>query len=191
MDIKAALHRQLKLQREALLWKVNALGERDLRLPRTYTGTNLLGLVKHCLSVEHGYFVTSFGRSSGLILPEVDFDQDPNADLYARQDESASDLIGLYREVALAVDRAIQEMDLEHPGHVAWWGERAETTLGFVLVHVVGEIARHAGHADILREGIDGKAGLLQDNTNLWEPDGGWDTYVLRLTGIAEGFAEA
>lgn len=93
--MKAALHRQLKFQREALLWKVEGLGERDLRLPRTHTGTNLLGLVKHCLGVEHEYFVTCFGRSSGLTLPEVDYELDPNSDLYATEAERADDLIGL------------------------------------------------------------------------------------------------
>lgn len=188
MDIKASLHRQLKFHREALLWKAAGLGERELRLPRTHTGTNLLGLVKHCLGVEYGYFVTSFSRTSGLALPEADYDRDPNADLYAAEDERAEDLIRLYREVADEVDRAIGEMDLDEPGRVAWWGDRGDTTLGFVLVHVLGDIARHAGHADILREGIDGQVGLRDDNTNLWEPEGGWDTYVLRLTGIAESF---
>lgn len=91
--------------------------------------------------------------------------------------------------MAVAVDRAIEETDLDSRGHVPWWGERGDTTLGHVLVHVLGDIARHAGHADILREGIDGRAGMRLDNSNLWEPDGGWDTHVLRLTGIAESFS--
>ncbi|MBB1483552.1 DinB family protein [Tessaracoccus sp. MC1865] len=189
MDIKAALHRQLRLQREALLWKAEGLDERDLRLPRTPTGTNLLGLIKHCLGVEHGYFLTSMGRASQLKLPEIDFEQDPNGDFYATEDERADELIELYRAVAVEVDQAIDELELDAPGTVEWWGERGATTLGFLLAHVLGDIARHAGHADILREGIDGRLGVTVDNSNMWEPDGGWDTHVLRLTGIAEGFS--
>ncbi|MDO5676604.1 MAG: DinB family protein [Propionibacteriaceae bacterium] len=190
MDIKAILHRQLKLQREALLWKADGLSETDLRLPRTHTGTNLLGLIKHCLGVEYGYFIQSFGRPSELTVPEPDFDAEPNADFYATEDERASDLIQLYRDVAREVDSAIEEMDLAAAGRVPWWGDKSETTLGFVLVHTLGDITRHAGHADIVRESIDGHAGLHSGNTNLWEPDGGWDTHVLRLTGIAESFRE-
>ncbi|GAA4903343.1 DinB family protein [Tessaracoccus lubricantis] len=187
--LKDILHRKLKHERAALLWKAEGLGERDLRLPRTVTGTNLLGLIKHCLAVEHGYFVDSFGRASELTLPEIDFDKDPNGDFYATPEERAEDLIDLYRAVAVEVDRAIDETPLDAPGHVAWWGERGGTTLGYVLVHVLADITRHAGHADILREGIDGRAGLLGEGPNLWEPDGGWDTHVLRLTAIAEGFS--
>lgn len=188
MDLKETLLRQLQFNRDALLWKCEGLSERDLRLPRTPTGTNLLGLVKHCAWVEHEYFITSFGRSSGLNPPDIDYDADPNGDLAATESEAAAELLSTYREVAGHVDAAIAEQTLDTPGHVSWWGERGDTTLGDVLVHVLGDIARHAGHADIIREGIDGLAGLRGDNTNLWVPEGGWDTRVLRLTAIAESF---
>ena len=59
-------------------------------------------------------------------------------------------------------------------------------TLGRVLVHLIAEVARHAGQADILRESIDGAAGLSQGNTNLWEPEGGWTAYTARLRAEAE-----
>ena len=188
MDIKARLLGNLRFNRNALLWKTEGLTERDLRLPRTATGTNLLGLVKHCAGVEHEYFITSFGRTSDIVLPDNDYDADPNADLYASEHERAENLIALYRRVGEVVDQAINEMDLNTPGKVAWWGANGDVTLGQILVHVLGDIARHAGHADILREGIDGKAGLRTDNGNLWEPDGGWDAHVMRLTGIANAF---
>ncbi len=61
-EVRATLHRYLRDAREALLWKTEGLSERALRTPRTGTGTNLLGLVKHAASVEIGYFGETFGR---------------------------------------------------------------------------------------------------------------------------------
>lgn len=186
MDIKDILSTHLRSSRESLLWKAERLGEHDLRLPRTPTGTNLVGLVKHCALVEHGYVIGCFGRTSSLKLPDVDFDADPNGDFYATAEETVASLITLYRRVGEVVDAAIAEMDLDTPGHVPWWGERGDTTLGRILVHVLQDVSRHAGHADILREGIDGSAGLSEGNSYLWEPSGGWPAYVERLTALAD-----
>ena len=187
MDVKEILLSYLRGSREGLLWKVEGLSERELRLPRTITGTNLLGLVKHCAYVEHGYVITCFGRTSPLEIPDLDYDADPNADFYATAEESAEEIIALYRQVGAVVDRAIEELPLDTPGRVAWWGERGDTTLGRVLVHVLTDVTRHAGHADTLREGIDGVAGLMAGNTNLWEPGDGWAAHVERLTLLADG----
>lgn len=187
MDIKEILLTYLRSSREGLLWKAEGLSERDLRLPRTVTGTNLLGIIKHCAFVEHGYFLTCFGRTSPLSIPDLDYDADPNADFYATSDESAEEIINLYRAVGEVVDRAVAEMDLDTPGHVAWWGEKGETTLGRILVHVLTDVTRHAGHADILREGIDGTAGLSAVSGNLWEPADGWAAHIERLTHLADG----
>ncbi len=186
METKETLLRYLRSSREALLWKADGLSERDLRLPRTPTGTSLIGLVKHCAFVEHGYLVECIGHPSPLTLPRVDFDADPNADLYAAPDETSAGLIDLYREVAKVVEKSVTAHDLDAPGHVPWWGEHADTTLGRLLVHTLQDVSRHAGQADIIREGIDGAAGLLPGNSNLWEPEGGWAAHVTRLTGIAE-----
>lgn len=187
MDIREILLDYLRSTREGLLWKAAGLSERELRLPRTPTGTNLLGLIKHCAGVEHGYLVDCFGRTSTVTLTMPDFDADPNADLYAGPDESAADLIDLYRRVGDAVEESVRSMDLTTPGHVPWWGERGATTLGRVLVHVLVDVSRHAGQADILREGIDGVAGLAPGNGNLWEPADGWEAHVARLTALADG----
>jgi hypothetical protein len=61
-DPKTVLHHYLQLTRDDLIWKLDGLGERDVRLPRTSTGNNLLGVLKHCLNVEAGYFGPTFGR---------------------------------------------------------------------------------------------------------------------------------
>lgn len=183
---KDTLLRYLRSEREALLWKLEGLGERELRLPRTPTGTSLLGLIKHCAGVEHGYVVESFGRTSPAQPAAVDFEADPNGDFRAAPGESAEFLIAQYRAVGEAVEAAAAEMDLDTQGHVPWWGDRGDVTLGRVLVHLIVEVARHAGQADILRESIDGAAGLSQGNTNLWEPEGGWTAYTARLRAEAE-----
>lgn len=183
LDLKAELLRHLRASRAGLIWKTDSLSELDLRLPRTPTGTSLLGLVKHCAYIQHGYFVDCLGQSSELELVEVDFDADPNGDLYATADETAEGIIALFSRVNEVVDEVIERLPLDAPGHVPWWG--ADTTLGALLVHVLDDVTRHAGQADIVREGIDSSAGLRPGVDNLWEPVGGWSEHVHRLTQIA------
>jgi hypothetical protein len=82
------------------------------------------------------------------------------ADMWARADESSEYLIGLYRRACAHADRALADLDLESPARVAHWPEdRRDTTLGVLLIRMVAETAQHAGHADIVRELIDGRAG--------------------------------
>jgi hypothetical protein len=62
-------------------------------------------------------------------------------------------------------DATINELPLDAPGHVPWWSEPHPNTNVFaVIVHVLGESIRHAGHADILREGLDGRTGMRAEN---------------------------
>jgi hypothetical protein len=63
---------------------------------------------------------------------------------------------------------------LDAPGRVPWWSDSTEATLHQILVHVLAETNRHAGHADILREQLDGAAGMSADNSNLPEHDAAW-----------------
>ena len=151
--------------RDALLWKLDGLSEYDIRRPLTPTGTNLLGLVKHLASVELGYFGDTFGRPFGEPLPWFDEDAEANADMWAAADESREQIIGLYRRAWAHSDATIGALALDAIGHVPWWpGEHSEVTLHRILVHVVAETDRHAGHADIVRELIDGAAGLREGN---------------------------
>lgn len=80
-DPKADLHHYLQVARESLLWKLDGLGEYDVRRPLVPTGTNLLGLVKHVASVEAGYLGDTFARPFGEPLPWLDEDAEPNADM--------------------------------------------------------------------------------------------------------------
>jgi uncharacterized damage-inducible protein DinB len=190
-DLRGHLLFQLNNQRDALLAKLDGLSEREVRLPRTPTGTNLLGIVKHCLNVEHGYF----GPTFGAVMPEPagllelsDYDDDPQVDWYATEDETLAGVIALYGRVRAFVDAQITALDLDSPGIVPWWGEdHRDVTLGQIGLHVLEDLARHAGQADIIREQIDGAVGFWGAGDNL--PDGyDWPAYVARLTAIADRF---
>jgi hypothetical protein len=170
-DPKADLLRYLQAARDALLWKLDGLGEYDLRRPMTPTGTNLLGLVKHLASTEVGYFGDTFDRPFDEALPWLAEGADPNADLWATAEESRERIVGLYRRVWAHSDATIGALTLDAIGHVPWWGEHGEVTLHRILVHMIAETDRHAGHADIVRELIDGAAGLREGNDNLWLRD--------------------
>ncbi len=172
---KADLHRYLQAAREALLWKLDGLSEYDIRRPLTPTGTNLLGLVKHLASVELGYFGETFGRPSNEPLPWYEDDAEPNADMWATADESRDDIIGLYHRVWAHSDATIETLALDAVGRVSWWpDDRSEVTLHRVLVHMVAETNRHAGHADIVRELIDGAVGLRDGNDNMPGVEESW-----------------
>ncbi|WP_433292946.1 DinB family protein [Actinoplanes sp. CA-030573] len=188
-DAKDALRRYLDQGRQALLWKLEGLGEYDARRPLTPTGTNLLGVVKHVASVEAGYFGVTFGRPFPEPLPWIEDDAEPNADMWATADESKDDIEALYRRVWRHSDATIDALPLDAVGHVPWWGPGNEVTLHRILVHMTAETHRHAGHADIVRELIDKSAGVRPDGSNLPSDDPQWwDRYHARETAEAERF---
>ncbi|MBV9096813.1 MAG: DinB family protein [Frankiaceae bacterium] len=191
-DPKTALLRYLRQCRDDLIWKLDGLSERDARLPRTPTGNNLLGVVKHCLNVEAGYFGPTFGRefpTPSDLVPMSAYDDDPQADWYAREDETKDGLVDLYRRVAAFADETIEQLPLDAPGRVPWWQpDRQNVTLHRIIVHVINDVSRHAGHADIMREQLDNAVGLQAGNTNIPESYD-WPAYVDRLTTLADRFA--
>lgn len=184
---KAELHRYLQTAREALLWKLDGLSEYDVRRPMTPTGTNLIGLVKHVASVEAGYLGETFGRPFSEPLPWFSDDAEPNADMWATEDQSRDDIVGLYRRVWAHSDATIADLGLDAVGTVAHWPpDRRTVTLHLVLVHMIAETDRHAGHADICRELIDGAVGVRADNDNMAPGDQAWwDSYRQRLEDVA------
>lgn len=167
-DPKAVLHRYLRVARDAILWKLDGLSEYDVRRPMVPTGTNLLGLVKHLARNEIGYFGDTFGRPFDDPPPWFGDWSDPTVDMWATAQESRDDIVQLYHRAAAHSDATIEALQLEATGRVAWWPiEHAEVTLHQILVHVTTETHRHAGHADILREVIDGSVGLRAENDNM------------------------
>lgn len=174
-DAKATLLRYLQLAREALLWKLEGLSDYDIRRPMTRTGTNLLGLVKHVASVELGYLGEVFGRPSGIDLPWLADGAEPNDDMWATAEESREWIVDLYRRSWAHGDATVAELELDAPGEVPWWPpERRQVSLHRILVHLIAETNRHAGHADIVREAIDGSVGVRQDNDNMAPGDEQW-----------------
>jgi len=172
---KAELHAYLRAARQALVGKLDGLSEYDARRPLVRTGTNLLGLVKHLAGVEAGYLGDAFGRPFPEPLPWLDGDAEPNADMWATPDESRDDVVGLYRRVGAHADATIDALALDAPGVVPWWpDDRRAVTLHTVLVHVVAEAHRHAGHADIVRELVDGTVGLRHPGDNMAPGDRAW-----------------
>jgi uncharacterized damage-inducible protein DinB len=193
MDAKADLRNYLQRGRDALLWKLEGLSEYDVRRPMTPTGTNLLGLVKHLAYVELGYFGETFGRPAADATAWVEDDgSNPNWDMWATAEESRDDVVGMYRRAWSHADATIEALELDAPGRVPWWeGRAAEVTLHRVLVHVIAETDRHAGHADIVRELVDGAAGLRAGVDNL--PEGvdetWWESYRNQLETAAKAAA--
>ncbi len=184
---KADLRRYLQAARDALLWKLDGLTDYDIRRPLTPTGTNLLGLIKHVASVEVGYFGDTFGRPFAEPWPWLEEDAEPNADMWATADESRGQIIGLYHRAWAHSDATIDALALEATGRVPWWpDDRSEVTLHRILVHVIAETDRHAGHADIVRELIDGAAGLRHGHDNMAPGDQAWwADYRSRLERVA------
>jgi uncharacterized damage-inducible protein DinB len=189
-DPKTVLRHYLQEARDGLIWKLDGLGERDARLPRTSTGNNLLGVLKHCLNVEAGYFGPTFGREfptpDELVALEV-YEEDPQADWYAREDETKDGLIDLYRRVGAFADQTIEQLPLDALGQVPWWPGNQDVTLQHIIVRVIYDLARHAGQADIMREQHDGAIGWQPENTNV-PNDYDWPAYVAKLTKIADQF---
>lgn len=175
LDLKADLHHYLQRGREALLWKLDGLSDYDVRRPIVPTGTNLLGLVKHVAATELGYFGDVFHRPYEGPLPRLEDESDPTIDMWAAAEESRDQIIELYHRAWAHSDATIAALPLDAVGVVPWWPkERSEVTLHRVLVHVTVDTHRHAGHADILRELIDGRTGLMASNDNLPPVDAEW-----------------
>jgi uncharacterized damage-inducible protein DinB len=152
-DEKTSLHVSLDRHREAVLWKLEGLDDASLRRPMTSSGTNLLGLVKHLAAVEYAWFCQTFGRQTE---PLPFSDEEPNADLRVTSNETTQDIFEFYARARAAADRVIDEVDLDETG-TAWFGDAV--SMRWVLIHMVEETARHAGHIDIVRELIDGMTG--------------------------------
>jgi len=182
--LSADLQRYLQQGRDGLLRSLDGVPEYDARRPLVPSGTNLLGLVKHVAGVELGYLVESVGREAPVLPWNADGSVWEGADMWALAGESRQYLVDLYRSVWALTDASIAELPLDAPASVAWWpAERRETTFGHLLVRVVAETAQHAGHADILRERLDGQGGRDHDAMGDEEP---WSEHVSRTQDAAD-----
>ena len=155
---KRCLHDELREVRRVLAGSLDGLSEYDVRRPLTPTGTNLLGLVKHRAMSDARYLGEVFGRPfPEPAVPRWDAEGAWRDEHWAAEDETREDILALYRRVWEHTDATIDALPVDAPGHVPWW-PRPDVKLFNVMVHVLGDTTRHAGHADILREQLDGAA---------------------------------
>ncbi len=185
--LAADLQHYLQQSRDALLRAVDGLSEYHARRPVMPSGTNLLGLLKHLTGIEASYLGDCVGRPAPFQLPWVDDGSIwESADMWVKADQSRDYVVDLYRAAWAHSDAAIADLPLSFPATVSWWPEkRRAPTFGHLLVRVVAETAQHAGHADIIRETIDGCGGRDHDDIGnaQW-----WDTYVRRIQAVADKF---
>jgi len=164
---KEYLHGELREVREAMVGQLDGLSEYDIRRPLTPTGTNLLGLVKHLTLSESRYLGEVFGRPFPEALPRWDDLEARGLDMWAAEHETRATIVERYRRVWKHADATINALAIDAPGYVPWW-PRPEVKLFNVLVHRLTETSRHAGHADILREQIDGQTSAPQRDAAFW-----------------------
>ncbi|MEN3615254.1 DinB family protein [Plantactinospora sp. ZYX-F-223] len=147
-DERTTLTAFLDYLREAVAAKVAGVPDEQARRPGVASGTSLLWLVKHLTATELNWFVWAY---AGEDVPKWD-DQAPAT-------EPAAELLAAYRA---AVDRSNAILaactDLDRPG-IRSLRETTPPSMRWLLVHMIEETARHAGHADILREQFDGAVG--------------------------------
>jgi uncharacterized damage-inducible protein DinB len=148
------LTQQLDFHRTTLLRKLEGLDDEPMRRPMTASGVSLLGLVKHLAETEHGWFLKIYAG-----LPEPDLyptDNDPDAEFRVGPDETADTLVGQYLRTCERARAVVAAGGLDDVVRAPWG---AEVNLRAILVHMIQETARHNGHADIIREAIDGATG--------------------------------
>lgn len=184
----ADMIKRLQTLNEAILWKLDGLTEYDLRRPLTPTGTNLLGVVKHLASVQAGYFGDCLARpypqKFSWFAPEVPI----NADMWATAQESSDSIRELYAASWRHAQETFAVTATTDTGTVPWWPEeRRHPTLGLLLVHMLEETARHAGHIDILREQIDAREGRYDADPSIPTADEiDWPAYVAQVQAAAD-----
>jgi len=153
---RPALAEWLDYHRATLLQKLDGLDDEQLRREMVPSRLCLLGLVKHLTAVEHGWFVVNFAQSGEPHMFESP--DDPDADFHVAESETADEIVDGYLRVC-ARSREIyanaSSLDATFPHK-----RRGSVGLRWLMIHMIEETARHNGHADIIRELIDGATGM-------------------------------
>jgi uncharacterized damage-inducible protein DinB len=169
LDLKSNLVSHLDRLNEAVLHKLEGLSEYDLRRPMTPTATNLLGVAMHLASLQAEYFGATFGRPfprEDEFYFLTDDDADPQDDLWVRPGAMSEWVVEMCSATWEHAKETFSTLDLDSPGQIPTRPYR-QVTLGEMLVHMVDETARHAGHMDIVRELIDGAVGRYAGDGNI------------------------
>ena len=181
-DEKTLLKTHLGVIQRSLLWKLEGLTDADLRRPMTKTGTNLIGIVKHLTGVTFGYLCSAFGRERETFPWELDEELFYGLDMWATPDESTDEIIAAYRRAIDAGAETIDELPLDTTGkhHTG-----LTVSLRWMILNVLMDTTRHAGHADVVREAIDGRIGMgaVLSSTEDGDDEEYWRMYRARITG--------
>ena len=144
----------LEFHRGTLLWKCSGLTDGQLKTAAVSPSTlTLLGLLRHMAEVERWWFRT---RAASLTLPDLYCpDDDEDGDFDNVPDADVAEAFATFRAECLAADEAVRAMSLDD----TFVGRKGPISLRWVYVHMIEEYARHNGHADLLRESLDGSTG--------------------------------
>jgi uncharacterized damage-inducible protein DinB len=154
---RAGLVEILDKQRDALTKKLQDLSDDDARRTPTVSSLSLLGLVKHSAIWERRWFqVIMAGRRFADGWPEVR-SEEADETFRLTAEDTVEAVIREYREQIAASNEILGSLDLNTR---CAWPDMADRNLRWVALHMIEETARHAGHADIIRESIDGNRGL-------------------------------
>jgi uncharacterized damage-inducible protein DinB len=158
VDERATIAAFLRWQRDTLELKCGGLDAANLaRRSVDFSTLSLLGLVRHMADVERGWFRRVMAGQDAPPLFYSKDDPDGDFDRALPDPELVAEAWNVWRaEVAFAERFVAEAPDLDVTGNESWHGA---VSLRWVLVHMVEEYARHNGHADLLREGIDGTMG--------------------------------
>ena len=153
----------LEFQRATLAWKCSGLDADGLQATTAASSMTLGGMLKHLAYVEDQWFSRSLhGREPQPPWDTVDWKADRDWDWHSAADDSPEELFTLWRDTVArsrsSVAEALAEGGLEQLARRTWPDGRAPS-LRWILVHMVEEYARHNGHADLLRESVDGQTG--------------------------------
>jgi uncharacterized damage-inducible protein DinB len=153
---RAALENFLDAQREGLIRKIQGLDDSTARQAPTASSLSLLGLVKHATTWERRWFqVILCGRESGEDWPTVSGQHE--ATFMVGEHDTVNDWVEKYREQIEQSRTVAAAMDLDSRCART---DLIDCNLRYVLFHLLEETARHAGHADIIRETLDGSRGI-------------------------------
>ncbi len=162
-DETATLLGALDRQRGYLAWKCGGLDAAGLTAKIAASSITLGGLLKHLALVEDEYFSRKLaGREYGPPWNTVDWDTDPDWEWHSAAEDSSDQLLTLWQDAVArsrsAVAEALADGGLDQPGRRAWPDGRIPS-LRRLLIDMIEEYARHVGHADLIRESVDGLTG--------------------------------
>jgi uncharacterized damage-inducible protein DinB len=145
----------LDFLRATILWKADGLSDEELRRPHDPSGLTMLGLIKHLAYVERSWFQQTF-LGADVAFPWTK--EDPDADWRVEPEDTTQAIRDLYSQEVDIANQIIAEHDLDTPARNVTRSHEG-LQLRWIVAHMIEETGRHCGHADFMREAIDGKVG--------------------------------